>query len=144
METYTEAASKFIKSATAFMAQVRLFAEAKRAYELWQKEIELVRVRKEIDALKLVIPLLVEQEAACQIEHAMLGESAVMPCGKRTVARCVDCGVSICSDCRLDCCGDSFCEPCHNCQMTSSCLRKPVQNERYPLRALRPRPNKAG
>jgi hypothetical protein len=71
METYAEAANKCVNSATAFMEHARLFAEAKRAYELCQKEIELVRVRKEIDALKLVIPLLVEDAAACQIELIM-------------------------------------------------------------------------
>lgn len=80
MENYTEAASKFIKSATALMKHARVFAEAKWAFELWQKEIELVRVRKEIDALKLVIPLLVEHAAACPIEYATLGKSdAVRP-----------------------------------------------------------------
>jgi hypothetical protein len=82
METYAEAANKCVNSATAFMEHARLFAEAKRAYELYQKEIELVRVRKEIDALKLVIPLLVEDAAACQIEYVSCGSSVSIPCGK--------------------------------------------------------------
>jgi len=67
METYIEAANKCIKAASAFMEEERLLAEAQRglakardAYQLRQKEIELVRVRKEIDALKTAIPLLVE------------------------------------------------------------------------------------
>jgi len=68
MEAYTEAANKCIDSATTFLDYARLFVEAKRAYELWQKEIELSRVRKEISALKLVIPLLAEPAAACQTE----------------------------------------------------------------------------
>ena len=60
MEAYTEAANKCIDSATTFLDHARLFVEAKRAYELWQKEIDLGRVRKEISALKLVISLLEE------------------------------------------------------------------------------------
>jgi hypothetical protein len=44
-------------------------AEARRAYQLWQKEIELVRLHREIEALKLVIPLLTEERVACQIEY---------------------------------------------------------------------------
>ena len=64
MEAYTEATNTCIASATAFIEHARLFAEAKRAYELWQKEIELIRLGKEIEALKLVIPLLVEPAAS--------------------------------------------------------------------------------
>lgn len=67
-EAYTDAANKCIDSATTFLDYARLFVEAKRAYDLWQKEIELDRVRKEISALKLVIPLLVESAVACQTE----------------------------------------------------------------------------
>ena len=74
METYTEAVNKCIKSATTFMEHAHAFAEAKRGYKLWQKEIELIRVRKEIDALKLVLPLLVEEEDACQIENTLGGD----------------------------------------------------------------------
>jgi hypothetical protein len=92
METYVEAANQCVNSAAAFMEHARLFAEAKRAYELYQKEIELVRVRKEIDALKLVIPLLVEDAAACQIEYVSCGSSVSIPCGKPPVAQCADCG----------------------------------------------------
>jgi len=71
METYTEAVNKCIKSATTFMEHAHAFDEAKRGYELSQKEIQLIRVRKEIDALKLVLPLLVEEEDACQIEDTL-------------------------------------------------------------------------
>lgn len=130
METYAEAANKCVNSATAFMEHARLFAEAKRAYELCQKEIELVRVRKEIDALKLVIPLLVEDAAACQIEYVSCGSSVSIPCGKPPVAQCADCGAAICSDCRTWCCGESFCEACRDCHVTHSCVKKPVRNER--------------
>ena len=133
METYAEAASKCVNSATAFMEHARLFAEAKRVYELWQKEIELVRVRKEVDALKLVIPLLVEPAAACQIEHVFGGSSVSIPCGKPVVAQCADCGAAICSVCRTWCCRESFCETCHDCHVTNSCAKKPVRNERSPF-----------
>src|ERR1700687_3540041 len=133
MEAYTEAANKCIPSATTFMEHARLFAEAKRVYELWQKEIELVRVRKEVDALKLVIPLLVEPAAACQIEHVFGGSSVSIPCGKPVVAQCADCGAAICSVCRTWCCRESFCETCHDCHVTNSCAKKPVRNERSPF-----------
>jgi hypothetical protein len=127
MEAYTEAANKCINSATAFMKHARLFVEAKRAYDLWQKEIELGRVRKEIDALKLVIPLLVEPAAACQIEYVSVGSYVSMPCGKPAVAQCAECGAAICSDCRTWCCGESFCEACRDCHVTNSCVKKPVE-----------------
>jgi hypothetical protein len=68
MEGYGEAANNCIILATAFMENARVYVEAQREYELWQKEIELARVRKEIEALKLVIPLLVEQVPACEID----------------------------------------------------------------------------
>src|ERR1700730_13240488 len=101
MEAYTEAVNKCVTSATTFMEHARLFAETKRVYELWQKEIELVRVRKEIGALKLVIPLLVEPATACQVEHVFGGSYASIPCGSEpVVAQCADCGAAICSVCR--------------------------------------------
>lgn len=68
MEGYGEAANNCIILATAFMENALVYVEAQREYKLWQKEIELVRVRKEIEALKLVIPLLVEQAPACEID----------------------------------------------------------------------------
>jgi hypothetical protein len=132
METYTEAVNKFTKSATAFMEQVRLFVEARRAYQLWQKELELVRLHKEIEALKLVIPLLIEERVACQIEYGSSGKADAMPCGKPAVARCSDCGTSICEECRVECCGDSFCGQCYDYHVANSCARKPVQAERRP------------
>jgi hypothetical protein len=73
MEAYTEAANTCI---------ARLFAEAKRAYQLWPKEIELIRLRKEIEALKLVIPLLVEPAATSQIEHVFGSSYVSIPCGQ--------------------------------------------------------------
>ena len=66
MEGYGEAANNCIILATAFIENARVYVEAQWEYKLWQKEIELVRVRKEIEALKLVIPLLVEQAPARQ------------------------------------------------------------------------------
>ena len=68
MGGYGEAANNCIILATAFMENALVYVEAQREYKLWQKEIELVRVRKEIEALKLVIPLLVEQAPACEID----------------------------------------------------------------------------
>jgi len=66
MEGYGEAASNCIILATAFIENARVYVEAQWEYKLWQKEIELVRIRKEIEALILVIPLLVEQAPARQ------------------------------------------------------------------------------
>jgi hypothetical protein len=86
LATYTEAVDKCIAFATTFMEHARVYVEAKRELELWQKEIELVRVRKEVDALRVVIPLLVEQAADSQIEYMTLGETNVTPCGGRKVA----------------------------------------------------------
>jgi len=129
LETYTEAANRCIKSATAFMEHARLLAEAWRVYQLWQKEIELVRLHKEIEALKLVTPLLIEERVACQIEYGSSGKADAMPCGKPAIARCLDCGTSICEECRVECCGDSFCGQCYDYHVEHSCLRKPVRNE---------------
>ena len=78
----------------------------------------------------------------CQIEYTS-GGTDVTPCGKPAVARCADCGTSICSDCQLECCGDSFCELCYDYHATHSCVKKPVQNESYPLSTFRSRPDKA-
>jgi hypothetical protein len=114
MEAYTEAANKCIDSATTFLDYARLFVEAKRAYELWQKEIELGRVRKEISALKLVIPLLAEPAVACQTE-SLSSDSYVSTSGNEpAVAQYADFGGAICSSCQTWCRGKSFCEACGN------------------------------
>ncbi len=65
----------------------------------------------------------------CQIEYGQNGGIVPLPCGKRAVAKCTDCGASICSYCRLECCGDSFCGQCYDYHVMHSCLKKPVQNE---------------
>lgn len=127
MEAYTEAANKCLSSATAFLEHARLFLEAKRAYDLWQREIEIARVRKEIDALKLVIPLLVDEATDCQFECITDGSYVSIPCGKPAVAQCSECGAAICSDW---CPGESFCEACRDCRVTNSSIKKPVRNER--------------
>jgi hypothetical protein len=129
MEAYTQAANKCISSATVFMERAGLFAEAKRGYELWQKEIELVRVRKEVIALKLVIPLLVEQASVCQIEYVSGGSYVSIPCSKPALAHCADCGSAICSDCRIWCCGESFCEACLGLP-DNKFVRKEARSER--------------
>ena len=69
MATYNEAANKFTQSALAFMEYERALTQARRESELQQKEIEVARLRKEIGALKLVIPLLLEELGLCQIEY---------------------------------------------------------------------------
>ena len=74
MATYTEAVVRFTKSAKEFMEFARLLTEAQNAYQLWQKEAELVRLRREISSLKLVIPLLVEDCDFCEDDqHESVG-----------------------------------------------------------------------
>jgi len=68
----------------------------------------------------------------CQIEHVRSDSDVGMPCTNRAVAECADCGAAICSECRTRCCGQSFCEVCGDDHVTTSCLRKPVQNEPHP------------
>jgi hypothetical protein len=65
----------------------------------------------------------------CTIEYAASWSDQSLPCGKRAVARCADCGSSICSDCSLECCGRSFCGQCYDYHMKHVCLRKPVQSD---------------
>jgi hypothetical protein len=67
MATYTDAVNKFAKAATEIMEYARLLTEARNAYLLRQKESDLVRLRREIDSLKLVIPLLVEDSLEIQM-----------------------------------------------------------------------------
>jgi hypothetical protein len=69
LATYTEAVTKFTKAAIELMEYARLLTEARNAYLLRQKECELVRLRIEIDSLKLVIPLLIEDLDVCQAEN---------------------------------------------------------------------------
>jgi hypothetical protein len=66
MATYTEAVNKFTKAAMEIMEYARLLTAARNAYLLRQKESELVRLRREIDSLRLVIPLLVEDSLETQ------------------------------------------------------------------------------
>ena len=119
MATYNEAANKFTQSAIAFIEYERVLTQA--------------RLRKEIGALKLVIPLLVEELGLCQIEYVSGGKANTVPCGRVAVAECADCGVPICSDCRTECCVDSFCRHCYEYHVTNSCIRKRVRNERQSL-----------
>ena len=133
MATYNEAANKFTQSAIAFMEYERVLTQARRESELQQKEIEVARLRKEIGALKLVIPLLVEELGLCQIEYVSGGKSNTVPCGRAAVAECADCGVSICSDCRTECCGDSLCDQCYDYHVANSCVKKRVQSQRQSL-----------
>ncbi len=130
MAAYTEAADKFTTAAAEIMEHAHRLAEARNAYQRWQKETELVRLRKEVAALRLVIPLLVDERDTCQIEYGSSGKADGMPCRKAALARCADCGVSICSGCRQECCGDSFCDQCYRYHRIQSCLKRPAQNER--------------
>ena len=61
MATYTEAVNKFAKAAMEIMEYARLLTAARNAYLLGQKEGELARLQREIDSLRVVIPLLVEE-----------------------------------------------------------------------------------
>jgi len=67
----------------------------------------------------------------CQIEHVDSDSDIGAPCGKPAVANCSDCGTAICSDCCVECCRNSFCALCYDDHLTSSCVRKTVQNERH-------------
>lgn len=66
MAAYTEAVDKFTKAAMEIMEYARLLTVARNAYLLRQKESELARLRREIDSLRLVIPLLVEDSLETQ------------------------------------------------------------------------------
>ena len=131
MEAYTEAANKCIDSATAFLDYARLFVEAKRAYELWQKEIELGRVRKEISALKLVISLLEEPAVACQTEPLSSDSYVRTSCTEPVIAQCADFEGAICSSCQTWCCAKSFCEACGK-QFVASETRSEPAISHYP------------
>ena len=74
MATYTEAVNKFTQAATELMEYARLLTEARNAYQIRQKENELAQLRREIDSLKLVIPLLIEDLDVCQIEKQQSGK----------------------------------------------------------------------
>ena len=75
--------------------------------------------------------------SSCEIEYVRSGRVDAIPCGKRVVAECADCGAAICSDCRLECCGDSFCGYSYDYHATHSCVKKPVQNQCDPLPTFR-------
>jgi len=66
----------------------------------------------------------------CQIEYLSSDSDVGMPCSKASVAKCADCGAAICSDCQVECCGDSFCGQCYDYHLATSCVKKPIQNER--------------
>jgi hypothetical protein len=66
MATYTEAANKFTKAAMEIMEYARLLTAARNTYLLGQKEGELARLQREIDSLRVVIPLLVEDSIEIQ------------------------------------------------------------------------------
>lgn len=76
MATYTEAVDKFNECAAALFEHVRLA-------QLRQKEIEAESLRKEVAALRLAIPLLIEEmnTDACRVEYGS-GDADVIPCGK--------------------------------------------------------------
>jgi len=130
VEAYTDAANKCIRLATALIEYSHWLANARRNYELQQKQNDLARVRQEVDALRLVVPLLLES-TSCQIEHISRHSDIGSTCGKRAVAECVDCGTALCSDCGSWCCGQPFCEVCREYHVTRFCLKKPVHNERH-------------
>jgi hypothetical protein len=63
----------------------------------------------------------------CTIEYAASWSDQSLPCGKRAVVRCADCGSSICSDSEMECCGQSFCGQCYDYHAMHGCLKKPIQ-----------------
>lgn len=71
-----------------------------------------------------------QMRANCEIEYAASWSDQSLPCGKRAVARCADCGTSICSDCLTECSGQTFCVQCYDYHVAQSCVKKPVQKER--------------
>jgi hypothetical protein len=75
------------------------------------------------------MPLFENKLGNCGIEYAAAWSDEGLPCGKRAVARCADCGVSICSDCLMECCGQSFCGQCYDYHVTHVCLKKPVESD---------------
>jgi hypothetical protein len=87
MATYTEAANKFTKAAMEIMEYAHRLTGARNACLLRQKECELVRLRREIDSLKIVIPLLVEdaletkmaEQRSPQLADIDLREGVPMP-----------------------------------------------------------------
>jgi hypothetical protein len=138
MEAYTEAANKCIDSATTFLDHARHFVEAKRAYELWQKESDLGRVRKEISALKLVISLLEEPAVACQTEP-LSSDSYVAPsCTEPVIPQCADFAGAICSSCQTLGCSKSFCEACGKQFVTSETRSEPAISHYPQLPPTRP------
>jgi len=72
----------------------------------------------------------------CQIEYVSSDSDIGTPCGKSAVAKCGDCGTAVCSECCVDYCRNSFCGQCYDDHVMTSCVRKPVQNERNPYPAL--------
>jgi hypothetical protein len=68
----------------------------------------------------------------CEIEYAASWSDQGLPCGKRAMVECADCGKAICEECRMECCGDSYCGYCYDYHETYTCVRKPVQTERRP------------
>lgn len=81
MATYAEAVGKFNECAAALFEHVRL-------QQLRQKEIEAESLRKEVAALRLVIPLLLEEmnTDACR-EECGSGDADAIPCGKDALHR---------------------------------------------------------
>jgi hypothetical protein len=70
-------------------------------------------------------------DKSCQIMYGATWSDDSLPCGKKAVATCSDCGTAICADCQMECCGESYCVQCYDYHTTHSCVRKPVQNERH-------------
>ena len=68
----------------------------------------------------------------CEVVYVAHSSDQGLPCGKRAVAECDDCGTAICEECRLTCCGDSWCPSCYNFHITNACVRKPMQAESLP------------
>jgi hypothetical protein len=64
---------------------------------------------------------------SCEMAYKTLWGEA-LPCGKKSIARCADCGSAICDDCRVECCGESLCDGCYVWGHEARCSKKPVSS----------------
>src|ERR1700737_1320577 len=96
----------------------------KNVYEvLRQKELEVSRLKREVEGLRIAAPLLSEGEEPGKGNPPRLATSTA--------------GSPLCFDFPSWGCGGSFCEYCYDYHGAHSCVKKPVQNESHPLSTFR-------
>jgi len=107
--------------ATTFMEHAG-FRGGKRMYELWQKEMSFVRVRKEIDALNLSFPCWLSRQPLAKLSTYSV---AALSASRRQASRCSMCRLRSCHLCCTWWCSPSFCETCHDRHgQPNSCVKK--------------------